>query len=118
MEQSASAMTNAEGKVYVAFLIGKAKVAPLKLQTIPRLELAAAALSVKVDKMLKEELLPPTDSSVFWSDSTSVLKYISNDHTCFHTYVANRTSRIREATQVFQWRYIDRETLPMISLEV
>lgn len=46
-------MTNAEGKVYVAFLIGKARVAPLKRQTIPRLELAAAALSVKVDKMLK-----------------------------------------------------------------
>lgn len=58
-------MTNAAGKVYVTFLMGKARVAPLKRQIIPRLELAAAALAVKVDKMLKEELPPPTDRSVF-----------------------------------------------------
>lgn len=105
-------MTNAEGKVHVAFLMAKARVAPLKRQTIPRLELAAAALSVKVDRMLQEELPPATDKSVFWSDSTAVLKYISNDHTRFHTYVANRTSRIREATQIFQWRYIDTKRNP------
>lgn len=97
-------MTNTEVKVHVAFLMGKARVAPLKWQTFPRLELATAALSVKVDRMLKAELLSPTNTSMFWSDSTSVLKYISNDHTRFHTYVANRTSRIREATQVSHCR--------------
>lgn len=80
---------------------------PLKQQTILRLELATAALSIKMEKMLQQELQLPTDKSVFWSESTSVLKYISNDYTCFHTYVANRTSRIKEATQVSQWRYVD-----------
>lgn len=98
-------MTNIEGKIHIAFLMGKARVAPLKQQTIPRQELAAAALSVKLDRMLKAELPSQTDKSVFWSDSTSVLKYISNDHSRFHTYVANRTSRIREATKVSQWKY-------------
>ncbi|KAL2083621.1 hypothetical protein ACEWY4_021394 [Coilia grayii] len=105
-------MVNAKGQVHVAFLIAKARVAPLKRQTIPRLELAAAALSVKVDRMLQDELQPITDKSVFWSDSTSVLKYIANDHTRFHTYVANRTSRIREATQISQWKYIDTKRNP------
>lgn len=46
--------------------MAKARVAPLKRRTILRLELAAAALSVKVNKMLQDELPPPTDkSSVF-----------------------------------------------------
>lgn len=102
-------MTNTEGKVHVAFLMGKARVAPLKRQTIPRLELAAAALSIKVDRMLKAELPSPTNTSVFWSDSTFVLKSILNDHMRFHTYVANR---LREATQVSQWRYIDTRRNP------
>lgn len=87
-------MTYSEGKVHVVFLMGKTRVAPLIWQTIPRLELATAALSVKMDRMLKAELPLPTNTSVFWSDSTSVLKYISNDHTRFHTYVANRTSSV------------------------
>lgn len=107
-------MTNVEGKVHIAFLMGKARVAPLKQQTIPRLELAAAALSVKVDRLLKAELPPPTEESMFWSDSTSVLKYISNDHTRFHTYVAKRTSRIRESTQVSQWRYVGTKLNPAV----
>lgn len=36
--------------------MGKARVAPLKQTTIPRLELAAAVLAVGMDKMLKAEL--------------------------------------------------------------
>ena len=38
---------------YVSFMLGKARVAPLKQMTIPRMELAAAVLAVKVDKMLR-----------------------------------------------------------------
>lgn len=85
-------------------LDGQSKSSSVKI--IPWLELAAAALLVKVDKMLQEELSSPTDRSVFLAESTSVLKYISNDHNRFHIYVANRASRIREGTQVSQWRYI------------
>lgn len=70
-------------------MIGKARVSPLKQLTIPRLELAAAVLSVKVDKMLRSELQLPLNNSLFWTDSQAVLKYIANDSARFHTYVAN-----------------------------
>ena len=64
--------------VHVAFMLGKARVAPLKQTTIPHLELAAAVLAVRVDKMLRKELHIKLNSWTFWTDSQSVLKYIAN----------------------------------------
>lgn len=43
-------------RVYCSLLLGKVRVAPLKIVTIPRLELTAATVSVRVATMLKEEL--------------------------------------------------------------
>ena len=55
--------------------MSKARVIPLKRITIPRLELSAATVSVRVDKMIKRKLKLAVDRSFFWTDSTSVLKY-------------------------------------------
>lgn len=41
---------------HVTFIMGKACVAPLKQMTIPRLELEAAVLAVRMDSMLRDEL--------------------------------------------------------------
>lgn len=86
--------------VHVSFLVGKARVAPLKQIIIPRLELTAAVLAVRVDAMLQKELQWQLERSMFWTDSTTVLKYICNETRCFHTFVTNRVSVIREATDV------------------
>lgn len=74
--------------------------------TTPRLELTAAVLAVRVDEMLKKELKIDLDSSVFWTDSMTVLKYIQNETKRFHTFVANRVVVIRDSTDVVQWRHI------------
>ena len=55
--------------------------------TIPRLELTAAALAVRMDVMLREELKITLEESVFWTDSTAVLRYIANKTKRFHTFV-------------------------------
>ncbi|XP_028679645.2 uncharacterized protein LOC114668167 [Erpetoichthys calabaricus] len=99
-------LTNEEGKKHCSFLMGKSRVAPLKQVTIPRLELTAAVVAVKMDKMLKGELQMPLEESTFWTDSTTVLKYISNESTQFKTFVANRISVIRDHSQPSQWRYV------------
>lgn len=52
------------------------------------------------------------DSSVFWTDSTSVLKYIKNETKRFQTFVANRISAIREMSEIKQWRYIHTKENP------
>ena len=67
-------LVNEQDSVHVTFIQGKSRVLPLKQITVPRLELAAAALSVKVDKMLRKELDFDLKRSVFWTDSQTVLK--------------------------------------------
>lgn len=66
-------------EVHVSFVLGKARVAPLKEMTIPRIELVAAVLAVKVGKMLRKEVELKLSQSTFWTDSQSVLKYIANE---------------------------------------
>ena len=105
-------LTNHEGRVHCAFMLGKSRVAPLKQMTIPRMELTAAVVAANVDKMLKQELHMELQQSVFWTDSTTVLKYIENNTRRFKTFVANRVSTIRESTKPTQWRYINTSTNP------
>ena len=94
----------------MAFLLGKARVTPIKPITIPRLELIAAVLAARVDRFLRAEL--QLEDSCFWTDSTSVLKYIRNEDRCFHTFVANRVTTIRDATKVSQWKYVNTKDNP------
>ncbi|XP_060799417.1 uncharacterized protein LOC132901020 [Neoarius graeffei] len=103
---------NRKHVVHVTFVLGKSRVLPLKKITVPRLELAAAALSVKVDRMLRRELHLDLEPSVFWTDSQTVLKYIANDQARFKTYVANRVSFIRDNTELSQWRYVGSKDNP------
>ena len=102
---------NSEGNIHCAFLMGKACLTPLKSVTIPRLGLAAAVLSAKIGTTLKEEL-QLWDKETYWTDSTTVMKSISNAQAHFHTYVANRVQTIRDRTDVNQWRYVDTKENP------
>lgn len=45
-----------ERRVHCALVLAKSRVAPIKLMTIPRLELTAVVVSVTVSNILKEEL--------------------------------------------------------------
>jgi hypothetical protein len=57
--------------------------------------------------MMKGELDMKVNESVFWTDSTCVLKYIGNESTRFQTFVANRVSKIQDATELSQWKYVN-----------
>ena len=66
---------NESGEIHVSLVTAKSRVAPMKLSvTVPRLEVTAGTVSVKVGSMVEEELdisdlLPTT----YWTDSTIVL---------------------------------------------
>ena len=105
-------LENNRNEVHVAFLLGKARVTPIKPITIPRLELTAAVLAARMDRLLRAELQLQLEDSCFWTDSTSVLKYIRNEDRRFHTFVANRVTTIRDATKVSQWKYVNTKDNP------
>lgn len=92
--------------------MGKARVAPLKTVTIPRMELIAAAMASRMDVLWKRELHMSLQESVFWTDSASVLKYINNESSRFKVFVANRVTGILKSSHPAQWRYVDTASNP------
>jgi len=101
-----------DDEVYCTLLMSKAKVTPVKVVTIPRLELTAAVLSVRTSAFLKEELDLKVDKEYFWTDSRVVLGYINNEARRFHVFVANRVQMIRDVTEPHQWFYVNTESNP------
>lgn len=92
------------GEVQCTLVMGKARVAPTKVTTIPRLELSAAVVATRAADFLKRELEIQNIQEYYWTDSKVVLGYINNDARRFHVFVANRIQRIRSSTEPSQWR--------------
>ena len=105
-------LINFDDRIHCSFLVGKSRLAPLKLTSIPRLELAAATVSIHLNKMLKAELEIPVDTITFWTDSMTVIRYIKNESKRFHTYVSNGVTFIRDDSSPSQWRHIDTKSNP------
>ena len=95
-----------DGRIEVAFVITKTRVAPLRQLSISRLKLQAALLAVRLADIINEKLTLHTSKTVFWSDSRPVLLYILNESRQFHTFVANRVAEIQDCTQPAQWRFV------------
>lgn len=98
--------------MHCALVVGKSRVSPTKLTTIPRLELTAAVVSVKTSNLLKEEFGSTDTEEFFWTNSRVVLGYIKNEARRFHTFVANRVQKIQLSSAPQQWRYVQTNENP------
>ena len=74
--------------------------------SIPRLELQAAVMAVR----LKEQIVKEHESKVlncsFWTDFTTVLQWIHSSHRKQQVFVANRVAEILDTTNVSQWNHV------------
>ncbi|XP_043474391.1 uncharacterized protein LOC122506341 [Leptopilina heterotoma] len=87
-------------------LYAKSRVAPVKIVTLPRLELCAAVLLTTVLKTVKESLKCKVDQVRLWSDSTIVLNWINSPPHKFNTFVANRIAEIHGSTSADMWGHV------------
>ena len=99
-------MVNCVGAIHCSFIMGKARVTAKKFVSMPRLELVAATLSVKMAKFLRKELNIDCLQEIFWSDSKVALCYIRNKIRKFKIFVANNEVNIVSNNEVNQWRYV------------
>ena len=93
------------GKIDTALVMAKNRVAPLRQLSIPRLELQAAVMAVRVAELVRREHDMKIDSCHFWSDSQTVLRWIKSESRQYQTFVANRIAEIQDASAVASWRH-------------
>lgn len=93
-------------------MMGKSRLSSLKPVTVSRMELTAAVPSTRLDTMIQEEIEYRIDDSIFWMDSTCVLRYVENDERRNKTFLVNRVSGIPEESMPSQWCYIQTELNP------
>ncbi|KRX45973.1 hypothetical protein T05_9189 [Trichinella murrelli] len=95
-----------DGVPQVRFVLAKARVAPIKRLSLPRLELMASLLAARLKAYITKEMGFSTDKQVCWSDSSVALSWIKGDPRKWKTFVANRVQEIITLTEPSQWRYV------------
>ncbi|XP_062702726.1 uncharacterized protein LOC134285619 [Aedes albopictus] len=95
-----------QGEYHCALVGGKAKVAPIKALSIPRLELQAALIGCRLMKTLCNSHSLPISQRVFWTDSKTVLSWIHSDHRRYRQFVACRIGEILSKSNPAEWRYV------------
>ncbi|XP_067628058.1 uncharacterized protein [Eurosta solidaginis] len=84
----------------------KTRVAPLKPISIPRMELMAAILGLRLSNCIESEASIRIDRRFFWTDSRDVLCWIRSDARKFQQFVAVRIGEILEGSDVTSWNWV------------
>ena len=89
----------------LAFVFGKAIVAPMTALTVPKLELQAALLAARLRAKVFRALSLNIDRIFMWSDSSTVLQWLTSLEKQ-PTFVANRVCEILDLTTVDECHYV------------
>ena len=97
--------------VETCYLIGKCKVAPIKQISIPKLELEAAVIGVRILSTIMKESSFHITRSTLWTDRQVVLDWLSTTKKQ-PVFVANRLNEILASTDAYQWKHVTTKENP------
>lgn len=97
-----------DGSISCNLISSKSRVAPLKVISLPRLELCSMVILVKLVHQVRQIFKDRVSvSSVdLWSDSQIALCWIRSHPSRWNIFVSNRVSQIQNLSANCIWRYI------------
>ncbi|GFV03737.1 RNA-directed DNA polymerase from mobile element jockey [Trichonephila clavipes] len=94
------------GAAKVSILASKSRVAPIRVISIPRLELCACVLLAQLVKKIRSTLRLSISNIVLHTDLSIALSWLNTPANRLKTFVANRVSKVQKLTEGFQWNHV------------
>ena len=99
----------------LTFLVAaKSRVAPIKTQTIPRLDFCGAFLLTNLLYQVSLDLNIPLDSIYVWTVYSVVLGWLRSPINRLKVFVAHRVVRITEKVPARRCRHVDTSSNPAV----
>ena len=100
------------GEITCRLIKSKAKVAPIKPVTVPRLELQACLIAARLSNTILLDMKLNDIESHYWSDSKIALGYVQNSTKRYHMFVSNRVGEISTLTDTANWNHVTSQENP------
>ncbi|KAI9550515.1 hypothetical protein GHT06_005391 [Daphnia sinensis] len=96
----------------LSFVMAKGRIACLKPITVPRLELEAAVLAVRLSLLIRQELRIPIYAVEYYTDSQIVLHQLRSHKPNRPSFVCKRRDEILSHSELDHWYFVRSEDNP------
>ncbi|XP_043264150.1 uncharacterized protein LOC122404277 [Colletes gigas] len=105
-------VTTTNNDVFTTLVMAKTRVAPIKTQSIPVLELNGAVLLSELVMHVKRSISMKLDRIICWTDSTIALAWLKKHASTWKVVIANRVSKIQTMLPNAEWRHVPTRSNP------